>query len=149
MKQIIAVIVFGILLIILGFFIGKSCSENEKLSNLNQIYEQNKKSIKAINGDVKALRDSMFILAQQRNITNKYYKYEISKIESVYVNDGSYATMDSVIRHWTEIIYGLPSFFSNKIGVIPDSEDSTTSSKLLPSDKQSNKRIRYGESSSW
>jgi len=129
MKNYIAIAVFILLILILGFFIGQSCSKDG--GQISQGYEQIEKDIAEINNSMKALQDSIGMLAQQRIETINHYNYEITKIDCVYAYGGSVAEFDSTIRYWTNYIYGFGDFFTQPFRVVPDSSYSTPSSKLL------------------
>jgi hypothetical protein len=130
MKNWVAVIIIFLLILTLGIFIGKSCKDDTPVS---QGYEQIEKDIAEINNSMKALQDSMSVLAELRIETKNYYNYEITKIDSIYAYGGSVAEFDSTIRHWTNYIYGFNDFFAEPFRLIPDSTDSSSSGKLLPS----------------
>jgi len=146
MSKIIAVVIFIILFIVLGFFIGKSCDGD---NSLPQAYEQIEKNITEINKSMKALQDSISALAELRIETKNYYNYEITKIDCVYFSGGSVAKFDSTIRYWTDYIYGLDNFFAKPFRVIPNSTDSTADGELLPSSKYLRERERLDFNSAW
>lgn len=147
MKNLLTAVIIFLIVLALGFFIGKSCSKSD--TSLSQGYEQIEKDITEINKSMKALQDSISALAELRMETKNYYNYEITKIDCVYISGGSVAKFDSTIRYWTNYIYGFNDFFSEPFRVIPSSEDSTSSSFILPSNKISGEGERLGFNTAW
>jgi hypothetical protein len=150
MKNLIAGIVIFLIILALGFFVGKSCSKGD--NSLPQAYERIEKDITEINNSMKALQDSISALAELRMITKNYYNYEIKKIDSIYASGGNVNLMDSIILHWTDIIFGTRGLFDFPFGSAPtiqSIEDSTTGIKLVPSGRELETGEGLSSNSTW
>ena len=145
-------IVILLLLIIAGLLILQRCEGDENISEIHKVFEQNKEVIAEINSTVKSLIDSMAKLAIERNEIKNYYNYEITKIDSVYVNDGSIADIDSAIRYWTRHIWEIEGFFSiefDSTGALSGGTYNAPSSKLVLPGRLREEGKRISPDSSW
>jgi hypothetical protein len=116
----------------LGFFIGKSCSENATLNEIDKKIKASEKRFDKFQEDIKALGDSLESLAQKRIENKTYYNYEITKIDSIVRLDST--VINAILRTRTDRLYRLPGYISLTIdnnGVKPDSQNISLLMKVL------------------
>lgn len=104
MKNYIAIGVFVILILTLGFFIGKSCADKEVI-----VKTDFDKTVKVIDEKISVLQDSINAIAKQRIVHKTFNKYETIKIDSLIQLDSSW--VNAIIRARTERLSQLPGFF--------------------------------------
>lgn len=105
MKNYIAVGIFVVLILTLGFFIGKSCADKEVI-----VKTDFDKTVKVIDEKISVLQDSINAIAKQRIVHKTFNKYETIKIDSLIQLDSSW--VNAIIRARIERLYQLPEFFT-------------------------------------
>lgn len=145
-KQISVVIIAIIFFLILGFFVGRSCDEdNTTADQLAEIFEQNKKDIAEINkniqsikGEVGDIKKEIATLDESNKETIERFSNEISKMDDMFKNSSDTLLVNAVLRYWSNRFYTkLPGFFqspTNHSGTTDDSKDSSSSRELLSSE---------------
>ena len=145
-------IVILLLLIIAGLLILQRCEDDKNVSEIHKVFEQNKEAIAEINFTIESLIDSMGKLAIKKDEIKNYYNYEITKIDSVYLNNGTVADMDSAIRYWTRHIWEIEGFFSiefDSTGALSGGTYNAPSSKLVLPGRLREEGKRISPDSSW
>lgn len=104
MKNWISAFIIAGILIVLGFFIGKSCSDKEVIVQTNFPEE-----IAKIDKNIKALQDSIEAIKQQRILHQTFNKYEITKIDSLISIDSAW--VNAIIRARIQRLSQLSGFF--------------------------------------
>lgn len=108
MKNIITAVIIVAIFILLGFFIGKSCSNKEVIIQTN--FEE---EIKKVDGRISAIQDSIEAIKKQRINHQIFNKYEITKIDSLISIDSAW--VNAIIRARIQRLSELSGFF--EIGI--------------------------------
>lgn len=104
MKNIIAVLIFTLLILLLGFFIGKSCSDKEVI-----VKTDFDSTIAHIDANIKRITATQDSILEQRILHQTFNKYEITKIDSLIAIDSAW--VNAIIRARIERLNKLSGFF--------------------------------------
>lgn len=121
MKNWITAVLFIVLFILLGFFIGKSCSADESLTSINNALRESWNTDKQILKQIEAINDSLLLIDKERIENKTYNKYEITKMDSLIRIDSAW--VNAIIRARIERLYRLPEFLnvtSDTAGIKPN-----------------------------
>lgn len=139
-----AIIVLLFAIVIVFYLVKINNNSNEQLQQINNKLEQNKAETERLRLEFNnAIEHSKFLnnyydsLYRLNTTTIKRFSYELQKIDELFKNNPDSMFVNSVLRYWTNRLYGLPEFFQRPIdnnGITIDSENITTGRKLLSSE---------------
>lgn len=139
-------LLLGIVVFLAILFFTHSCGDEsqENKNQLNQIFEQNKKDISAINKNILSIKTEVEEIKKEidsLDVTNEKtierFNYEISKMDEVFRTSADTLIVNAYLRCWTERLYRLPGFFQSTAddsGAADDSKDPSSGRELLSPD---------------
>lgn len=112
-------IFFFLLLIVVAItfysFYDITNKEHDKIEELLSKHQRNVEKIQLevgrINAQIKVVENKIDSLKKYNQATVKRYRDEIKNIERIVKDNPDTMFVNSVLRYWTDRIYGLPDFF--------------------------------------
>lgn len=104
-----AIVVFILLILLLGVFIGKSCDSDESLTSINNAMAQRDKNLTILQKKMEGIDSAIKALRIERNEIKNYYSNKYYQIDSLANIDS--LIINGIIRARTERLFRLPGFF--------------------------------------